>query len=309
MRIDIIILNYNGKKLMKKCLPSICEAAKKSAHNCRVHVVDNRSSDESLEVLKTEFSQVIVHEARENKVLCSYNEVVKGLDSDVIILLNNDIRVEPDFVDPLIQEFEDRSIFFSAPKILDFSGENMNGGPMDVNFKFGRYKDKFKECKDNRYTLFVGSSAAYDREKYIALGGYDDLYLPGTYEDLDLCYRAWQKGWPGVYAEKSIAYHMGSASFDNEYGNRRRQRLSARNANLFVWKNVRDPSILAANIVLFPIFMLFNLCRLRLDLFLGSWDALKVLPKAIARRKGFAENIKLTHKAISEHIKEKVGGK
>lgn len=311
MKVDIIVLNYNGKKLIEKCLPSICEAAEASSYKCRVHVVDNLSSDDSIGILETGFPQVIIHKAKENKVLCSYNEVVNDMDSDIVILLNNDIRVEPDFIDPLVMEFEDESVLFVAPKILDFKGENMDGGPMDVCFRFGRYKDRFKLSESTRYTLFVGSSAAYDRRKYMELGGYDDLYLPGTYEDLDLCYRGWQKGWTGIYAERSVVYHIGSASFDNEYGNKKRQRLSARNANLFVWKNMRDLNILAENILFFPIFMLFNLCRLRLDLFLGSWDALKALFKALCKRREFSKNVKLTHKEICAFIqgKNKIGGK
>ena len=106
MKIDILILNYNGKDLMKAFLPSICKAAEVSSHECQVHVVDNLSTDGSVELLKEEFPDVTLHVARENKVLCSYNDVVDGLTSDIVIFLNNDIRVEPDFIDLLVPHFD-----------------------------------------------------------------------------------------------------------------------------------------------------------------------------------------------------------
>ena len=94
MKVDILILNYNGKDLMKEYLPSICEAARNSSHECRVHVVDNISTDGSVDFLRSEFPEVNIYQAKKNRILCSYNDAVRDLDSDVVIFLNNDIKVE-----------------------------------------------------------------------------------------------------------------------------------------------------------------------------------------------------------------------
>jgi GT2 family glycosyltransferase len=156
---------------------------------------------------------------------------------------------------------------------------------MRYSVRAGLFRNELCGQRGFRYTLYIGNPAAIDREKFLQLGGYDTLYLPGTFEDLDLCYRAWQRGWSCLYEDRAVAYHQEDASFGKVYGSRRRQIMSARNAYLFVWKNVRDARILLINIFLYPFMLVFNLMRMRSDLAHGSLQALKMLPAVMAKRK------------------------
>lgn len=88
----IIILNYNGKQLLRNFLPSEVASAKASRYPCHVTVVDNASSDGSGNFVKTEFSEVELVCAAKNKVLCSYNDAVRQAQEDVVALLNNAIK-------------------------------------------------------------------------------------------------------------------------------------------------------------------------------------------------------------------------
>ncbi|MBN1405545.1 MAG: glycosyltransferase, partial [Candidatus Omnitrophica bacterium] len=115
MKVNIIILNYNGRDLLKKYLPSVIDAAKKSKHNCIVTVLDNKSTDDSVQLLKNEFPEINIYIAKENKVYCSFNKIAETINDDIIVLLNNDIKTEQDFIDPLIGHFLDNpDVFFVA---------------------------------------------------------------------------------------------------------------------------------------------------------------------------------------------------
>ncbi len=114
--INIIILNYNGKDLLAECLPSIVEASHVSKYSCKVTVIDNVSVDSSVEFMREEFPDVNIVEAKENLVLCSYNNVLGTIKDDLVILLNNDIKVRNDFVDPLIEPFREEDVFLTSPK-------------------------------------------------------------------------------------------------------------------------------------------------------------------------------------------------
>jgi len=305
MKVALIVLNYNQKELLEMYLGSVVRAAKESRHEARVFVLDNRSIDGSVKFVKEHFkNDVSVVVAEENKVLCSYNPLVETLNDDVIILLNNDLKVDEGFVDPLVERFSDKNVFFVAPKIMDITGARVTGGKMDFHFKYGIFKNRLKGESENDFSFFVGSSAAYSREKFLALGGYDPMYLPGTGEDQDLCYRAWQRGWRGVREERSVVYHHDSYSFDRDYGKPRRQTISCRNAYLVVWKNVRDKWMFAQSIFFYLVFFVFNALRLRFDLVKGAIAALYYIPETIQKRRAESGFIKLRDSEIKQIIQE-----
>lgn len=303
MDAHIIILNYNGVDILKEYLPSVVKEAKTSSHSVKVTVLDNKSSDNSVVFIRENFPTVNVAVAEENLIVASYNDFIATISEKIILLLNNDAYMASGCIDHLIERLSDNSVFVAAPKILDREGVNVTGGCMDFSVKAGLFRNKLKNTDRNDYTLFVGSTAAYDREKFMALDGYDAIYLPGTYEDMDLCYRAWQRGWLCVYEERAVAYHEDSASFKKVYGDRKRQVMAARNGYIFVWKNIHDPAILLSNILLYPLLILYNVLRMRSDLALGSLRALFMLPRVIRRRKDVSRGITVSDKKIDEMFK------
>lgn len=300
MDVHIVILNYNGSHLLKRHLPSVINAAKNSSCGIKITVLDNGSSDDSVSYVKQDFPDLETVSAKENLVLVSYNEFLRKIPEKIVVLLNNDIGLEPGFIDYMIPYFEDESVFAVAPKVMDTEGKNITGGCMDFSLRAGLFRNEPKTADKNNYTLFIGSSAAYDREKFLELNGYDPIYLPGTYEDLDLCYRAWQRGWKCVYEDKAIAYHDSSASFDRIYTDKKRQTISARNAYLFIWKNIHDPAIILSNVFLYPLVLFFNILRLRFDLALGSVKALALLPDVLVKRREAAQSVILSEKNIRD---------
>ncbi len=125
-----------------------------------------------------------------------------------------------------------------------------------------------------------------DRKKYTELNGYDDLYLPGRVEDLDLCYRGWKRGWKAYYIPESVIYHIGQATYHKMYGVRRTYVITYRNGLLFIWKNITDMRlILGKHLFLLLPRLVFSMFKGNFAFILGFFEALRLLPAALKRRK------------------------
>ncbi len=307
-KIDIVILNYNGEEMIPVCLPSIVEAAKRSPAPCRVIVLDNKSTDRSLEILGRDFPEVTIRVAKENRILFSYNELIPGLDSDIIILLNNDIKVEPDFIAPLLKHFVDEDVFGCSPRQVHFDGRGYNGGLNRIQFSGGLISATQKPYADDDprlarpgYTHY-NANGAFDRKKFIELGGFDDIFFPATWEDTDLCYRAWKRGWKMMYEPSSVIYHFEHYAMTREENKKdtllkNKRARNRRNMFIFTWKNIDDPGMLAAHVLLLPwnllTALLYDAAKLR-----GFFEALWSLPQVMPRKKAQKPFNKMTDKEI-----------
>jgi N-acetylglucosaminyl-diphospho-decaprenol L-rhamnosyltransferase len=289
MKINVIILNYNGEKLIPECLPSIIEARGASKHNVRITVIDNESTDKSLEVLACYGKAVEVVKLK-NRVFCSYAEVIREQKDEIAVLLNNDLRVDRDFIDTMAEVFEKHdNAFMVAPKCFDFTGEALEGGRSKGYIKFGwfggiaRFKGWEKEIEIPAYTFQTGFGAVR-RDRFLELGGYEDLYLPGRLEDTDICFRAWKKGWKSYYAPKSVVYHLGGASFKEKFGKKGISSIDSRNSALFFWKNINDPWYWAMHIFFMPVRILWWLSRGDTAAVKGLFQAFGRLPQVMKKR-------------------------
>lgn len=298
MKVEIDILNYNGAYLMQDCLPSIALAAKRSSHECRLVIVDNLSTDNSAELVKSRFPEFTFYSAKKNDVLCSFNEVAESSDADVMIFLNNDLRVDENFIDPLIDIFMRKDkVFMVTGKTYNFKGSEVEGGVTKPLVEWGLVKGVFKykgyENDLNRisYTLASGSGA-FDRKKFLEIGGYDRYYLPGIVEDTDVCFRAWLRGYDSYYHPGSIIYHMGKTSFRKRFGNRRLLAISHRNTYFFIWKNITDVNILFQNILFALPRMVYAALTRKWDIIWGYAWFVSRLPDVIKRRREEALNRK-----------------
>ena len=225
---------------MERFLPSIVCAAENSKYNCKVTVLDNCSQDDSVAYVRSNFPGVDLYVAKENRVLCSFNEYVEKCSEDIVVLLNNDMELDADFVDPLIEPFlHDTDVAFVATE-GDRSIAHIHYGIMSAAIDYLGHVTLNRKMGPS---LSAGV-AAFNRIKYLELGGYDELYLPGRYEDVDLCYRAWKRGWKGVYQPLSMKHHLGGASFDKAFDHHQTQTMVFRNAILFTIKNITDPALI-----------------------------------------------------------------
>lgn len=291
LSVRIVILNYNGREILPKCLPSLVDAAKKASYPTKVSILDNRSPDQSAEWAKKEFPEIDVTAAPENLFLVSFNGYLKQIPEDIVILLNNDIRVNSYFIDPLIKPFEKNpDLFMACPQTLSFDGSRYEGGRTRARIRWGLFWSsaifpRYKFLTQKAGNTFASGFGAFDRKKFIALGGYDDLYLPGILEDADLGFRAWQQGFVSLYIPDSKVFHWGQASFKKAFGSKGIRRLAHRNTFLFMWKNLSDATLWLEHLLLLIPRLFFSLFTGSIELVAGFFQALPQLPKALKKRK------------------------
>ena len=293
IRTRILVLNYDGAALLEECLPSLAEAARRSPDPCALTVVDNSSTDGSAEMLARDWPGVeVVREP--NRGLASFNAVLARIDEPVVLLLNNDVKLDPDAVRPLLDVFRrEPDALFAAPACWTFDGLEYEGMRTRVRSRYGMVQGLcrvpgFEAWVDRPgLTASAGPVLAVDRRKFLALGGYDPIFFPGRIEDLDLGFRGWMAGWPGHYVPASVAYHRGFASFGPAFGRAGCDRLAARNTLLFAWKNLSGPRLLA-HLAWLPARVAFALASGRNTFARALIEAVGMLGEVVAGRKALA---------------------
>lgn len=303
--VSIYVLNYNGRELMPECLPSILTAARTSAYNVRVRVIDNLSTDNSLEILARDFPDAEICPASANDFLCSFNEFVNEDDARAVILMNNDIKVDADFIDPLIKCLDSRpDAFFASSYCRTFDKTGYEGGISTLVHKFGWWgtlsdEPPLASAKDapELYTISIGACIALKTALFKQLGGYHRIYLPGILEDLDLCYRGWKQGYKGYFIAESRIYHKGQASFKPRFGLFRIRKLATRNTMTFIWKNIHDPWLLTSHVLWLPVRLLAALLRFDFAFISGVFSAImRLLPAAAL--KAPASEVKISDREL-----------
>jgi GT2 family glycosyltransferase len=295
-RTHILVLNYDGRELLAECLPSIVRAAERAPVPCPVSVVDNGSTDGSLEYLKRHWPEVgIVRQP--NRGLASFNKVLRRRDEPVVLLLNNDIKLAQDSVAPLLAAFSEHDdALFAAPQCWSFDGRSYEGMRTRVRTRYGLVQGMSRvpghEALVDRadLTAAAGPVLAVDVRRFLALGGYDPLYFPGRIEDLDLGFRGWMAGWKGYYVPDSVAYHRGFGTFGPVFGAGGCDGLAARNSLLFAWKNL-DGLRLALHLAWLPVRLFHGLATFRSTFVLALCGALSRLGRVAAARRAVHDGL------------------
>ena len=294
----MIVLQYNRRDLLERFFASVVTAARNSRHACKVTLLDNQSCDDSVAYVREHFPDVEISIAQENKVLCSFNDYVARCSEDIVILLNNDMELDPGFVDPLIEPFlKDKDVFFVATE-EDRSIASLRYGILAADIHYPGHEVLRRR---EGVTLSAGV-AAFDRKKFLELEGYDELYLPGRYEDVDLCYRGWKLGWKGIYQPASKKMHLGGASFEKAFAHDATQAMVFRNAILFTLKNITDASFLASFVFWLPLRLIGGALRGQYFFLFGLAQALPRIPRALAQRQKVRKSFVRTDRQILSEV-------
>ena len=285
--ITLIITNWNGSNLLRECLPTVLEAVRFDHHHCyEVMVIDDCSTDNSLGILADEFPEVRTEQTPQNLGFQEANNyAVKLAESKIVMPMNNDIKLDPKALHYLAQHFDNKDIFAVSGKIFAFDQTTFLYGNRGGYFQKGHFHLYEKPPEDDSQTLFAcGGAFMVNRQKYLDLGGFDSMYHPLYYEEIDLSYRALKRGWKVHYEPQSIAYHKVQATITRQEKLRRISLISARNNYLFIWKNILDRSMTLTFLFYIPLFLLRDLFRLKSRFWVAFYLALKRLPRALRGR-------------------------
>jgi len=285
--VTLIITNWNGSDLLRECLPTVLEAVRfDRSHLYEVMVIDDCSTDNSLEILAKEFPEIRAEKTPENLGFQEANNYAVSLaESKIVMPMNNDIKLEPKALHYLTQHFDNKDTFAVSGKIFAFDQTTFLYGNRGGYFQKGHFHLYEKPPEDNSQTLFAcGGAFMVNRQQYLDLGGFDSMYHPLYYEEIDLSYRALKRGWKVHYEPQSIAFHKVQATINRQEKRRSISLISARNNYLFVWKNILDRSMTLMFLIYIPLFLLRDLCRLKSRFWIAFYMALKRLPKALKGR-------------------------
>ena len=240
---SIVIPSYNGKKLLEKNLPKLIAAAP----DAEIIVVDDASTDQSAEFIKRKFPQIKVIQHKKNqRFAAACNTGVKAAHGEIIVMLNNDVVPKKDFLKPLLKHFENGQIFSVGCREIGIKkGKKFISGRTEGKFKRGflvHWRPKDQESQETLWSF--GGSMAVDKKKYLQLGGMDELYSPAYWEDIDLCWRAKEKGWIILFEKNAVVFHNHETTNVSIFGKTRIQLYGFRNQILFVWKNIRGRQLL-----------------------------------------------------------------
>ena len=235
--VTVIIPNYNGIKYIKDCLDSLLVQTMKAD----IVVVDNASTDGSLDVIKG-YGDVKLIELKDNFGFCrAVNEGIAATNSKYVILLNNDTKAEPDFVEELYKAIDSHDDTFSvASKMLQMNNPDRIDSAGDLYcalgwaFSLGKDKKSDKYNKESVIFSACGGASIYRKELFEVIGYFDELHF-SYLEDVDV----------------GVVYHAGSASTGSRY-NPFKVRLAARNSWYVIYKNMPALQI----IINLPLFLI-----------------------------------------------------
>ena len=232
-----------------------------------------------------------------------------------MVVMNNDIKLDCDYIKYLVEPFtENKDIFFVAAKGFSFDGKDYQGDKARLSFRWGIMEPEvhFKGYENTSDTLgytFSAGVGAFDRKKFIELGGYDDIYYPGRYEDVDLCYRGWKRGWIGLYQPKSVHYHKGGASFNRDYKQKEIARDVFRNSILFTIKNITDPILLLKALGLTLLRVAYYSVTGRRHMVEGFFAAINRYQEALKKRREQRKNFLLSDEEAIKKINRDIHGR
>ena len=244
--VTVVIPSRTGRALLEAQLPALLAQAPE-----QVVIVDNGSTDDSAAWLAAAYPQIeVVHSPAPLSFARAVNRGIARAHYSHICLLNNDMLLEPGFFASLSQAFQQVPDLFSATAQIHFPPGMRREETGKTVFAQDRPEDFPIRCdlplpgEDGSYVLYgSGGCTLYDAAKLRALGGVDEIYEPAYVEDLDLGYRAWQKGWPNIYVAGAAVEHRHRATTTRYYSEAELDRILERNYLRFVARAPATPAI------------------------------------------------------------------
>jgi GT2 family glycosyltransferase len=299
--LSIVMPNYNGEILLAENLPPLISAMEAWGGDWELIVVDDCSTDSSCQLLSQKFPQVkVIVNVHNMGFSKTCNVGMAAVNHPVALCINNDVTVNVDLISPLLKHFEDDDVFAVTPTILA-EREGRNQGVVVGMYGKGFIKGGFAliheihEVRENLYAM--GACVAYDMRKFRALGGYAEIYTPYLFEDVDISYRAWKRGWKSLYEPGTTVYHYSSATI-GKTKKRAKRTIYFRNRFLFHWINLTDPTFVLRNALVTLFRLAVSFLWFDFTYYAAFFGALTRISEAAMLRSSVLTNLRLSDQEI-----------
>jgi GT2 family glycosyltransferase len=215
--VSVVIPNWNGKHLLEVCLPSL---KTQIFQHFEVIIVDNGSSDGSVDYIKKNFPKFSIIDLKENTGFSpAVNLGIKKAKGKYIFLLNNDTKVDKNCIKYLVETLNKKHdvgmvaakmLNFYTPELIDSAGDYIDVVGHANNIGLGE-KDGPKYNKEDYVFLVTGGGSLIRKKVFEQVGLLDDSYF-AYFEDVDFCLRAQFQGFKGYYQPKAVVYHIHMAT-------------------------------------------------------------------------------------------------
>jgi GT2 family glycosyltransferase len=300
LRASLVVLNWDGREVVGPCIDSLIAAA---GDDDEVIVVDNASTDGSLEELQAR-GDVRVVSLSENTFIFGLNYGLEVAQGRYVAFLNNDIVVEPDFVDRCVERFGDGDdVFAVCPRVLAAIGADQ--GSRTAGFWHRGlifYRSLPHSVVPTDCFFAVGGQSFFRKKMLSEIGSIDPLLWPMYHEDIELSYRAWKRGWRIRYAPEAVAHHRGSHSSQKAFSPAQLRSFVRQNEYLTIWKDLTDPGLLAAHLLLIGPRLLAAALRRDWPTLVGFGRATRRLPAARVRRRSARAHMRLSDREVLRRV-------
>ena len=253
-KIAVVVLNWNGRKWLEIMLPFLIRYSQQA----KIFIADNASTDDSILFVEKNYPKIkIISNKSNNGYAKGYNDVLKKIDSEYYVLINSDIEVSKNWINPIINLMDnDNKIAACQPKILNYNNRNYfeyagaSGGYIDLlgyPLCRGRIFDTLEkdegQYNDVKEIFWASGACLFVRSSYFNdIGGLDEDFFAHQ-EEIDLCWRFKNKDYKIMVQPESIVYHVGggtlnsSSSFKTYLNFRNNLSMLFKNLSLFeiIW--------------------------------------------------------------------------
>jgi len=295
--LSIVIPTWNGRHLLEKYLPTVIESAAAFTHLCHqpteIVITDDASTDDTQTWLAQHYPPVRVETAtRQGGFALNANRGVQAARFPLVYLVNNDVALTADTLPALVQHFSEKatrqSLFAATGQVYDYDTGVLSGAGQLGTFQRGflrihqRYFSPESALESIEKTapfctiFATGGSTLYHRERFLQLGGFDPLFSPFGWEDVELSLRAWRAGLTVHYEPRSAVWHQFSSTIKPAFRQRQIGAIYERNRLLTHWLHLDTPLQIANHLLFLSLSLLGHTL-------LGRWERWNALRQALSR--------------------------
>jgi GT2 family glycosyltransferase len=291
--VSAIVVNYNGKSILDRCLSALSNELNDPQDE--IIVADNGSTDGSQQIAKSFNARVLQLQGQYG---AAFTYGAKAAKNNYLLMVQNDQIVSKNFLKPLFS-LMDNDVFAVSPKFFNLDHKTINYAYSSLDFVFGFFKvrrdgvgnldsDYFNVPK---LILYPGMASLVDKKKFLEIDGMDmELYYPATWEDVDLGYCAWKRGWKTIYQPKSVVFHEHTGSLSRSLGAYKNKVLLSRNKQLFFIKNISSKKLLAKYIVSLPFIIIGGTLSSGTSYIRGFLSAMRLVGMALRKKQTAEKN-------------------
>jgi len=328
--VSVVIPTWNGLALLEEFLPSVIEACHRysttSASPAELLIVDDASTDSTCawlsakgfrraddscwsgpEAVSEPVRLVFIANERNEGFGVSCNRGVRRAAHGLILLLNNDVKISSDTILLLTRHFDDPEVFAVHCQVFEMRSNRLVGTGKLAGFSRGfiRVHSSYvgsgaagSGAGPTFYSAFAGGgSAMYDRGRFEEIGGFDELLSPYYWEDVELSYRAWKRGYKILYEPSATATHRISSTI-GKLDRRPVRIIQQRNRLMFHWVHLHDRALLASHLAWLILLAVTAPIRLQPWFLVSCFRATALLPRVLSRRAEERQAARVDDRAI-----------